>query len=289
MLLEIKRIKTLMGIISEAYPYDDLQKNPTPQVVTDIIKNSKGLLNDKEAWAEAAFNKINNSNFYNQVTKLLGQDPYEFLKQFMDVNKKYHIKSITDHYNLLKVNNTTSRPKTTTPTTKTQNLGGRMDGTQMTVSQNFWDWIKKHEGDPKKKGEPMYKTYTDTAGVSTIGYGHTGEYAKPGNVIDIDTANKILYKDAKVSADCLRRLLNRWKSQGSKGYLLKQNEFDALASMIFNAGCNGFLKSDVVKNLKLGGKNIQLAANEIKNFRAKGLTNRRNSEFTLFAKNQYMA
>ena len=54
----------------------------------------------------------------------------------------------------------------------------RVDVNSLIASQNFWDWLRYHEGSIKQKGEPMLKTYKDSKGVHTIGYGHTGEYAK---------------------------------------------------------------------------------------------------------------
>jgi len=79
------------------YPYDNLKKNPTPSLIAKIIKSSKGsgmFSNDKEAWAEAAFISIPSKDVYNQVSKLIGEDPYYFVKNFMDTSQVYHQKSI---------------------------------------------------------------------------------------------------------------------------------------------------------------------------------------------------
>lgn len=76
----------------KSYPYEQLRKNPSPQLIASVIKDSKGglLSGDKEAWAEAAFTTIKNRNVYNQVADSLGQDPFSFIKNFMDVDTIYH-------------------------------------------------------------------------------------------------------------------------------------------------------------------------------------------------------
>lgn len=263
----------MMGLLSEEYPYDELSKNPTAELIADVIRKSKGgmFANDKEAWAEAAFNSINNISTYLKVEKLLGEDPYKFISDFMDVSRKYHIKSISDHYKNFE---------------SYISSGGRLDGNELKVSQQFWDWIKYHEGDVKKKGEPVLKTYKDINGVYTIGYGHTGESAKLGNIISKSEALNLLYKDAKEAADCLRRLTKEWKNSNKKGYFLKQNEFDALVSIIFNGGCNGLRTSDITKPLSRG--NYEKAAQMILKYKSEKLKNRRMAEFSMFKNGEYL-
>ncbi len=167
----------------------------------------------------------------------------------------------------------------------TLNNSGRVDGSKMKVSQNFWDWIKYHEGSPKSKGEPLLKTYVDSVGVYTIGYGHTGSYAKPGKTITKDTATDLLYDDAGVAADCVRRFLTDWKDANKPGYKLKQHEFDALVSLVYNSGCSGVRTSDFIQSLKKG--DYTGAANGIKNYKSSGLENRREAEYSMFKSGVY--
>jgi len=49
-----------------------------------VLENSKGGLgDDKEAWAQSAFESIKNQETYNKVQEFLGgNDPYEFVKSF---------------------------------------------------------------------------------------------------------------------------------------------------------------------------------------------------------------
>lgn len=80
------------------FPYNKLSNNPSSQFIAYIIKTSKGVLNDKEAYAEAAFNAIKSASQYEKVKKFLGQDPYKYIASFMDVGKKYHVKRVYEHY-----------------------------------------------------------------------------------------------------------------------------------------------------------------------------------------------
>lgn len=76
----------------KGYPFEQLRINPSPKLIASVIKDSKGglLQNDKEAWAEAAFSKIKNKNVYKQVANFLGNDPYSYISEFMNVDKVYH-------------------------------------------------------------------------------------------------------------------------------------------------------------------------------------------------------
>jgi hypothetical protein len=103
---------------SNVYPYDVLSKNPKPKDIAEIIKKSNGgwFRNDYEDWAEAAFNKIINKVRYNEVSKLLGKDVYQYILNYMKTSKIYRTgPSIYDTYqklfNKVKVD-TLKKPKT---------------------------------------------------------------------------------------------------------------------------------------------------------------------------------
>jgi hypothetical protein len=88
--------------LSPQYPYyklDDPAK-PTPEFIADIIKKSYGGLigDDKEAWAESAFNAIKTKEVYGQVSKILGQDTYKYIKSFMDTKQKHHKNPLHNNY-----------------------------------------------------------------------------------------------------------------------------------------------------------------------------------------------
>jgi len=82
-------------------PYADLLKNPIPKLIASVIEQSYSLFNDHEAWAEAAFMAIDTKSKYEQVSKLLGQDAYAYVKSFMDTGKRYHKQPIDISYKFI--------------------------------------------------------------------------------------------------------------------------------------------------------------------------------------------
>jgi len=88
--------------------YNSLNKDSSANNIARVIKKSNGgsFGDDKEAWAEAAFNKISNMKIYNDVATLLGQDVIEYLEEFMDIDNKYYKNSISNHYNSIRATKT---------------------------------------------------------------------------------------------------------------------------------------------------------------------------------------
>jgi len=84
--------------------YNSLNRDPSARNIARVIRNSNGgyLGDDKEAWAEAAFNKISDMETYNDVSTMLGQDVVEYLEGFLDIEETFHRKSIASHYNTIK-------------------------------------------------------------------------------------------------------------------------------------------------------------------------------------------
>jgi DNA-binding ferritin-like protein (Dps family) len=85
-------------------PYEVLKKYPTSKNIAKVLTAADNW-NDKEAWAEMAFNLIKDKTQYKEVSSILGDDAYSFVKDYMgdDVNKKWHNKmSIKQKYKLLK-------------------------------------------------------------------------------------------------------------------------------------------------------------------------------------------
>jgi len=70
--------------------YKKLKNNPTPEYIANVLKNSEGFFGDNEAWAQSAFQAIKNQETYNEVSSLLGDYAYNFVKGFMDTNIDYH-------------------------------------------------------------------------------------------------------------------------------------------------------------------------------------------------------
>jgi len=161
------------------------------------------------------------------------------------------------------------------------------DATVMRASQQFWDMIKEFEGSPNKRKngvkEPVLKAYKDTRGIWTIGYGHTGRLSGPKVTSDMKITEKealeLLYKDASVAADCVRRMAKQWKDDVFN-FTFSQGQFDALTSIVFNVGCDGMRTSDFIQELKKG--NDKKAGEMIKTFALTGGKDRREKESEIF-------
>ena len=133
--------------------------------------------------------------------------------------------------------------------------------------------IKKYEG-------CNLTAYKCPAGVYTIGYGHTNG-VKKGDVITQEQAEKFLEEDIKIFETALVAFVSPY-------YDLKQNEFDALISLVFNIGIKKFKNSTLLK--KLIAKDRAGAAKQFdfwvyaKGIKLKGLCARRTAEKALFLK-----
>lgn len=103
----------------------------------------------------------------------------------------------------------------------------------MKTSDKGIEFIKRHE-------ELRLKAYRCPAGVWTIGYGSTGG-VRPGDVITVAQAEKLLKQDLKTAEDEINRHL----------LPLKQHQFDSLTSLVFNIGIGAFRKSTLLKRLKM--------------------------------------
>lgn len=82
--------------------YPAIEKCKNAKDLAAIIKKANGTFQDDEAAAEAAFMAIANydkdvnkvKHFYDDVYMALGEDPYQYVKNFMDTSLKYHKQSI---------------------------------------------------------------------------------------------------------------------------------------------------------------------------------------------------
>lgn len=156
--------------------------------------------------------------------------------------------------------------------------GGFVSPSKTPIAVKNIDLIKKHEG-------LRLKAYMPTKNdVWTIGYGHT-HTAKRGMKITAEEAERLLRVDIK------------WVEEAIAKYVkvpLTQNQYDALASLIFNIGAGAFARSTVLR--KLNASDIEGAAdaflmwNKQRNRKTgkleplRGLTRRRNEERALFLK-----
>ena len=144
----------------------------------------------------------------------------------------------------------------------------------MKCSQEGLALIKKFEG-------CKLKAYKCSAGVWTIGYGHTAG-VKEGDVISQPEADKLLEED-----------IAKFEDYVSDNVIveLNQNQFDALVAWTFNLGVGNLRQSTMLKKLnesdfasvpfemrrwnKAGGKTLD------------GLIRRRQAESLLFMNNEW--
>jgi len=126
------------------------------------------------------------------------------------------------------------------------------------------------------------KAYQDVAGIWTIGYGHIKD-AKPGQTITESEAEALLRGDLKDAEQAVERLVKA---------PIKENEFSALVSLVFNIGESAFAHSTTLKRLNKGEREEAAAAIELwikatidgKLRPVLGLVRRRAAEKALFLK-----
>ena len=102
----------------------------------------------------------------------------------------------------------------------------------MKASDKAYALIRRFEGKSNK-------AYQDSAGVWTIGYGHTGGVVK-GQTISDDEVERLLAEDVAVAENAVN----------AQNLTLTQDQFDALVDFVFNLGAGNFQKSTLLKKLK---------------------------------------
>lgn len=142
----------------------------------------------------------------------------------------------------------------------------------MKTSKQGLDLLTEREG-------VRVKAYLDSKGIPTIGVGHTGPEVRLGLVWTDDEVRIALQNDVKLCEDTI----NLYCVQE-----LKQHQFDALVSFIFNVGVTAFRKSTLLRKLNQGdfeGAAIQLDRWHI----PPEITSRRNGEREQFLGNKFVA
>ncbi|ESR27347.1 glycoside hydrolase family protein [Lutibaculum baratangense] len=144
----------------------------------------------------------------------------------------------------------------------------------MSISENGLCLIKHFEG-------LRLDAYIDPVGVWTIGYGHTGEAARPGNRITESEAEQLLQRDLEKHERTVQDLVQVQITEG---------EYSALVSFAFNVGDGALRGSTLLR--KLNGGDSSGAAAEFerwvygtidgKKVVLPGLVRRRKSERHLF-------
>lgn len=139
----------------------------------------------------------------------------------------------------------------------------------MNISQQGIELIKKFEG-------VRYQAYDDGVGVWTIGVGHTRGVMK-GDKIDDRQVDEFLRQDLESAEYAVNSLVK---------VELRQTQFDALVSLVFNIGSGAFASSTLLKLLNKGRH--EMAADQFGRWNMgggkvlRGLVTRRAAERLLF-------
>lgn len=124
--------------------------------------------------------------------------------------------------------------------------------------------------------------YQCSAGVWTIGYGHT-THVRPGDVVSEEQADFMLRQDITESERCVNRYVTA---------MLTQFQFDALVSFTFNLGGGNLHNSTLLKKINAGD-----FAGAVQQFsrwvyaggvKSPGLVRRREAEKRLFECKKYV-
>jgi lysozyme len=119
--------------------------------------------------------------------------------------------------------------------------------------------------------------YQDSAGVWTIGYGHTGSDVHSGLAISEEQAGDLLVTDVASAVSSVNRLVT---------VSLTQNQFDTLVDFVFDVGSGNFASSTLLRELNAG--NAALAVEQFVRWDhahgvvVRGLLRRRLAEAQLF-------
>lgn len=144
----------------------------------------------------------------------------------------------------------------------------------MKISDKGLRFIRREEGE-------RLTAYADIVGVWTIGVGHTGVVdGKPvtkGMTITTDKSQELLINDLAKFENAINQLVK---------VPLKQYEFDALVSLVFNIGVGAFSRSTLLR--KLNANDFKGASEQFLVWKnaggrpVQGLLNRRKREKDMF-------
>lgn len=145
--------------------------------------------------------------------------------------------------------------------------------------KNFLEYTPEAAADFIEQWEGFKETaYRCPAGVLTIGFGHTGDDVKEGQVITYKEAYDLLCRDIRVRNEEIARFINVRVTEG---------QYIAISSLVFNVGVGSVKGSKMLRKLNSG--DIEGAASEFTNGwntaggkELPGLTRRRQAEAKLF-------
>ena len=269
------------------------------EMVADQIWDATSGIGTDEVKVYDALKQITNLQFFVKVnTKLISKYKESFYDivnstmEFTDSEKNEIVKILNSKgvTHIINDNGDIQYKKSPTQFTSQQGANFYPDPTILTPSENLISFLKCEEGKVGSNCQPMLKSYKVPGDVWTIGWGHTGEYAKPEAKINQTTAEKILNRDANAASECVKRIFNEWKSK-KINVSVTQSMFDTLTSLAFNAGCGSLrgtgAENEVIDFVKKG--KYKEAADTILSFKSdkpgfSGLKKRREKEKEMFCK-----
>lgn len=137
------------------------------------------------------------------------------------------------------------------------------------IGKKGLELIKKWEG-------CRLNAYQDTAGIWTIGYGHT-EGVYKGMVISQQQAEDYLTADCQIYANCVDSALYCPFTKQ-----LNDNQRDALISFTYNCGAGSLTRLCKNRTVQDVPKHILAYCNDVAGHKLQGLLNRRKEELDLF-------
>ena len=143
----------------------------------------------------------------------------------------------------------------------------------MTTSKEGYDLIAHFEGFEER-------AYVCAGGKLTIGYGHT-KGVKEGDVITKEQGLQYLREDVADAEAAVRKWVHA---------PLKQNQFDALVSFVFNVGAGNFASSSLLREVNFDANDFAdirprfMAWIYSKKRKIEGLERRRKAEAELYCR-----
>lgn len=264
------------------------------KLADDVYNATSGVGTDEQK-VYNTLRQINNVRLFVQFnTKLISkykESFYEIVNATMEFteSEKNEIISILNQNGIPHIINSEgdvqyNKPKINKPNTNLQSVNN------LSPSEELINFLKCEEGKVGSKCQPVLQSYRIPGDVWTIGWGHTGEYAKPKSKINPTQAEKILRRDTNTASECVKRIFSEWQNKNINRPIT-QSMFDSLTSLAFNAGCGSLRgtssKGELIDYVKEG--NFAEAANLITNFNANkpgfsGLKKRREKEKQMFCK-----
>jgi lysozyme len=264
------------------------------KLADDVYNATSGVGTDEQK-VYNTLRQINNVRLFVQFnTKLISkykESFYEIVNATMEFteSEKNEIVSILNQNGIPHIINSEgdvqyNKPKINKPNTNLQSVNN------LSPSEELINFLKCEEGKVGSKCQPVLQSYRIPGDVWTIGWGHTGEYAKPKSKINPTQAEKILRRDTNTASECVKRIFSEWQNKNINRPIT-QSMFDSLTSLAFNAGCGSLRgtssKGELIDYVKEG--NFAEAANLITNFNANkpgfsGLKKRREKEKQMFCK-----